>query len=143
MDYTYAGSIERTDDGWFASVPSFEGAYGAGDTVGEACTSCSEALRMCILSAIEGGMTLPDPGFGIAPQAVFTVEVDDRYLKATSCMTMKGTAEALGVSIGRVSQLAKGGLLDAVHIDGKRMVTIASVNARIENPPSHHCPKRS
>lgn len=92
MDYTYAGSIERTDDGWFASVPSFEGAYGAGDTVGEACASCSEAL---------------------------------------------------GVSIGRVSQLAKGGLLDAVHIDGKRMVTIASVNARIENPPSHHRPKRS
>ena len=70
-------------------------------------------------------------------------EVDDRYVKATSCMTMKDAAEALGVSIGRVSQLAKGGLLDAVHIDGKRMVTIASVNARIENPPSHHRPKRS
>lgn len=130
MDCTHEGALERTEDGWFASVPSLEGVYGAGGTVDEACASCSEALRMCIASAIEGGLPFPEPEFGTAPQAVFTVEVDDGYVKATSCMTMRDAAEALGVSIGRVSQLVKGGPLDAVRIDGRRMVTIASVSAR-------------
>lgn len=46
-----------------------------------------------------------------------------------------------GCDEGRVSTLVKEGKLDTVLVDGRSRVTIASVNARLANPPAPHRPK--
>lgn len=56
-------------------------------------------------------------------------------------MTISQAAQTLGITRGRASQLAKSGLLDSVEVDGRRMVTIASVNERKANPPAPHRPR--
>ena len=58
------------------------------------------------------------------------------------CMIFKQAAEELGISAGRLSQLVARGQLDSVTIDGKRMITIASVNEHKDNPPAPHRPRK-
>lgn len=141
MTHVYEGSMERIGEDWFITFPCFEGAYGGGQTVQKACDNAAEALRMCIASAIDEGQPLPHPAFTDNPQTVFAVEVDDRYIQATSTVSATEAAEMLGVSKGRVSVLVKEGKLDTVLIDGRARVTIASINDRIANPPAAHRPK--
>lgn len=77
----------------------------------------------------------------IPPGCVIAVEVDKSFIRESACMTISQAAQALGITRGRASQLAKSGLLDSVEVDGKRMVTIASVNERKANPPAPHRPR--
>lgn len=141
MTYVYEGRLDRVEGDWFVTFPCFEGAYGGGQTIQKACDNASEALRMCIADAIDEGRPLPRPEFSEHPQTVFAVEVDDRYVKATSAVSATEAARMLGVSKGRVSVLVKEGKLDTVLVDGRSRVTIASINGRIANPPAAHRPK--
>lgn len=131
MDYTYEGDIENVEGDWLVTFPQFDGTFGGGHTIDEACENAAEALRLRIASIVDEREPLPRSRFHNPPRVVFTVEVDDRYVRRTACMTVSEAAEMLGISRGRVSQLLNLGRLDAVVIDGKRMVTIASVNARL------------
>ena len=127
-DYVYEGVIEYCEDEWVVSFPAFDGAFAGGETVKEACRNAAEVLRLAIAGELGDGRKLPQSLFSNSPQLVFCVEVDSHYIKSTECMTVKQAAESLGVTSSRVSTLLSDGLLDAVVIDGKRMVTIASVN---------------
>lgn len=129
MDYTYEGDIENVEGDWLVTFPQFDGTFGGGHTIDEACENAAEALRLRIASIVDEREPLPR--FHNPSRVVFTVEVDDKYVRRTACMTVSEAAEMLGISRGRVSQLLNLGRLDAVVIDGKRMVTIASVNARL------------
>ncbi len=141
MDYTYEGRLERAEGDWLVTFPQFEGCYGGGRTVRKACERAAEALRLAIAQELSEGRALPRPAFHNPPGATFTVQVDERYLEETECLTMAQAAEELGVSKGRVSQLVKAGLLGTRNVGGRSMVTLASVNARRENPPAPHRPK--
>lgn len=139
MDYVYEGKLTRVEDEWYVSFDEFPGCGGGGATVDEACRDAAEALRLGIATAVEDGR-IPKAsvtGDGI----VFCVEVDERYICRTACMTVSRAADELGISRGRVSQLLNLGRLDAAVIDGKRMVTIASVNARLSEDVKAGRPK--
>lgn len=141
MTYTYKADIEQVEGDWLVTFPQFEGAFGGGKTIREACENAAEALRLRIASMIDEGEALPRARFGEPPQCVFSVEVDERYIQATKTVSAKEAAEMLGVTKGRVSTLVKEGRLDTVLVNGRSRVTIASVNARIQNPPVPHRPK--
>lgn len=141
MTYTYEGKIEKADGDWLVTFPQFDGTFGGGKTIRKACENAAEALRLRIASMIDGGDPLPRPRFGNPPKAVFSVEVDERYIEATKTVSATEAAEMLGVSKGRVSTLVKEGKLGTVLVDGRSRVTIASVNARLANPPAPHRPR--
>lgn len=142
MDYVYEGALEYCEGEWVVTFGEFDGTFGGGETVEKACKSVAESLRLAIAEEISQGRKLPRARFSNPPQVVFTVEVDEHYIKATECMTFKAAAEELGVTAGRLSQLVSRGQLDVVIIDGKRMITIASVNDRKANPPAPHRPRK-
>ena len=58
-----------------------------------------------------------------------------RELSDIPAMTAADAARALGVSTARISQLVSAGLLDSWRDGTRRMVSRASVEARLEDPP--------
>lgn len=72
-----------------------------------------------------------------------SVDISEKDIEASKCMTMEEAAEKLDMMPGRGSQLAKAGRLVALTINGRRMVTITSVEARKANPPAPHRPKKN
>ena len=144
MDYTYYAIIESSDDGFIVDFPAFEGrVYADGDNASDASKNASEALRLVLAEYIYAGTTLPSPGSMTGCNAVFTVEVNDSYIAETQCMTFSQAAEALGVSMGRISQMVKNGTLQLYEHGGKRLITIASINSRKKRQPKAGRPRRS
>ena len=142
MTYTYEGIIEKVEGDWLVTFPQFEGTFGGGSSIRKACENAAEALRLRIAGMIDEGEPLPRERFGEPPQCVFAVEVDERYIDSTKTVSAKEAAELLGVTKGRVSTLVRDGKLDTVLVDGRSRITIASVNARLENPPAPHRPRK-
>lgn len=141
--YIYEATIENIDGDWLVTVPAFgedSGCYGGGRTLRKAVLNASEALRLTIAGWLDGGRKLPSQTLHASTDVILCVEVDDAFVASSKCMTVKQAAEELGITAGRVSQLARSGGLDSVVIDGRRMVTIASVNERKRNPPAAHRP---
>ncbi len=141
MTYTYEGVIEQVDGDWLVTFPQFDGTFGGGRSIRKACENAAEALRLRIAGMVDDGEPLPRARFSRPPQAVFSVDVDERYIQATKTVSAKEAAEILGISKGRVSTLVKEGKLDTVLVDGRSRVTIASVNERKRNPPAPHRPR--
>ena len=140
MDYTYEGRAEKVEGDWLVTFPQFEGTFGGGKTLRKACASAAEALRLRIAGMVDEGEPLPRARFSEPPQCVFTVEVGEGYIQATKTVSQTEAAEMLGVGKSRVSQLVKAGQLDTVNVEGRSRITIASVNARLSNPPAPHRP---
>ena len=140
--YTYEGTLERHEDGWFAAVPAFPGAFAGGATAGEACEGAAEALRLNIAEHVDKGLPLPPQEIGDSPQLVLCVEVSDEYVAETKCMTQAEAARELGITTGRVSQLITAGLLEPYQHGGRQLVTIASVNARKQSAPRRGRPRK-
>ena len=129
MSYAYEAeySFQEEDEGWFVSFPAFEGAVAFGHTVDEACDNAATVLRLFIAQWLDDGRELPPRNYDMPPQALISVEVDDAYRVRTRCVTITQAAEELGVSIGRVSQLVTSGALEAIELEGRRYVTLASI----------------
>ena len=144
MSYSYEATFEyqEEDGGWLATFPAFEGAVAFGSTITEACDNAATVLRLFVAQWLDDGRELPEPAFHEPPQSVISVEVDDAYRVRTRCTTITGAAEELGVSTGRVSQLVTSGALDAIELDGRRYVTLASLNAHQANRRGAGRPKR-
>lgn len=141
MDCTYEATIEMVDDEWFVSFPQFDGAYGGGKTIEAASRNAAEALRLAIASLLEDGYALPPTIIHEPPQAVFTVEVTSDYINDTKVITKAEAAALLDVTKGRVSQLVKAGLLETVNVNGRSMVTLDSVSARLSDGPTAGRPR--
>ena len=131
MAYTYGATMEfdHEDGGWLVSFPDFEGAVAFGETVTDACEAASEVLRLFIAQTLDEGHALPQPSTEALMGHCFTVDVSEAYRLRTRCVTPSEAARELGVSAGRVSQLMADGRLSAVEADGRRLVTIESVEA--------------
>lgn len=90
-----------------------------------------------------GGVDLLAPDFGHEPQhggKIISVAVS-RKLNDIPAVTAVDAARMLGVSSARVSQLINAGLLDSWKDGTKRMVSKASIEARLADAPKAERPK--
>ena len=139
--YVYEASIERCDDGdgrgeyYHLRMAQFPGCFASGKTVAEAVEGCAVALQLTIADMIDNDEMLPKPVFSDPPQVVLCVDVSDDFVAASKCMTINEAARELGVTHGRVCQLLDSGDLETFMHGGRRMVTIASINARKAKKP--------
>lgn len=143
--YSYEAVFEyqAEDCGWLVSFPAFEGAVAFGKTVEAACDNAATVLRLFIAQALDDGMDLPEPTFHEPPRTIVSVEVDEAYRIRTSCVTITEAAAELGVTTGRVSQLVTQGVLCSLEFDGRRYVTIESLNKRKSSRRAAGRPKRN
>ncbi len=141
MRYTYDAVIVRDGDGYSVSFPQLPDAFTHGATREEASVRASEALTLILAERIEDGGAIP-PQVRVAEVLAVSVDVSGEDIERSKCLTIEQAAEELGVTAGRVSQLASSGKLQTVTFGKKRMVTIASVNARKANPPAANRPRK-
>ena len=138
----YVWEFEFFDsDGMVDAVPC--GSLGGGGTFGsdlsDAVESAADFLACMVDDHLMGGVDLPEPDFGHQPQhggKIIAVAVS-RELGDIPAVT----ARMLGVSTARVSQLINAGLLDSWKDGTKRMVSKASIEARLADAPKAGRPK--
>ena len=136
----YVWEFEFFDsDGVVDAVPC--GSLGGGGTFGsdlnDAVESAADFLACMVDDHLMGGVDLPAPDFGHEPQhggKIIAVAVS-RELGDIPAVTAADAARMLGVSSARVSQLINAGLLDSWKDGTKRMVSKASIEARLADAP--------
>jgi excisionase family DNA binding protein len=97
---------------------------------------------LVLAERIEEGGEIPGQE-RVAEVLSINVDVTGNDIDKSKCLTIDQAARELGVSAGRVSQIASSGKLQAVTFGKKRMVTIASVNERKANPPASNRPRKA
>lgn len=122
--------------------PPFDGGT-FGEDMTDAVESAADWLGCMVEDHLMNGTELPEMEFGHTPErggVVIAVAVE-RTLESIPSVTASEAARMLGVSTARVAQLVKSGLLDSWKVGGTRMVSLASVNARLEYDPKPGRPK--
>lgn len=144
----YVWEFEFFDSGGMVdAVPC--GSLGGGGTFGsdlnDAIASVADFLACMVDDHLMGGVDLPAPDFGHEPQnggKIIAVAVS-RELGDIPAITAADAARMLGVSSARVSQLIGAGLLESWRDGTKRMVSKASVEARLADSPKAGRPKEA
>ena len=98
---------------------------------------------MAVDERLMNGVELPAMEFGHEPEhggRIIAVAVE-RSLEDIPAVTASEAARMLGVSTARVAQLVKSNLLDSWKVGGTRMVSVASIEARLEESPKPGRPK--
>ena len=113
--FTYDCVLIKEDDGYCASFPQIPGALADGDTREEA-----------ISHATDNGLT-PAGYERLAEVVALSVEIDHEDAREAACRTFKDAALDLKVSAPRITALVKAGKLDVELVDGRRMITIDSI----------------
>lgn len=123
------------------------GSPGGGGTLGsdlnDAVESAADYLACMVDNHLIGGIELPASDFGHEPRhggKIIAVAVS-RELAGIPAVTAADAARMLGVSSARVSQLINAGLLDSWKDGTERMVSKASIEARLADTPKAGCPK--
>lgn len=114
-----------------------------GDDLSDAVASAADWLATLVDDSLMNETPLSEMRFGAKPQhggQIIAVAVS-RELGDIPAMTASDAARALGVSTARVAQLINAGLLDSWRDGTKRMVSKASVQARIDYAPKPGRPK--
>lgn len=143
MDFTYEATITQEEGSYLIDFPAFGGGvFADGDTLPEACESASTTLRLAIAEYLDSGLPLPPSGDINTARAIFAVEVSDSFIAETKCLNYAEAAEFLNVSIGRISQMASEGQLEVYRHDGRKLITIASLNARKASQPKAGRPRK-
>jgi len=65
--------IEPNDDGFLASVPGIQGAFGEGETVEEAIFNCADVVKIIAAYRAERKESLPFDTVSFTPNTRFTV----------------------------------------------------------------------
>ena len=144
----YVWEFEFFDSGGMVdAVPC--GSLGGGGTFGsdlnDAVASAADFLACMVDDHLMGGTDLPAPDFGHEPQnggRIIAVAVS-RELGDIPSVTAADAARMLGVSSARVSQLIGAGLLDSWRDGTKRMVSRASIEARLADSPKAGRPREA
>lgn len=131
--YSYDCVITREEDGYVASFPQLPGCFTDGGTRDEAIANAADALRAYVADYAEGKEKAPAYE-RVAEVVNVSVELTEEDLDEMRYMTQAQAADALGVSASRVTALIKSGQLEAKWFDGRREVSIDSVNAYAKSP---------
>lgn len=103
----------------------------------DAMDSAVDWLSGMVDAHLTDGVELPARSLGHKPQhggSIIAIAVS-RELGDIPAMTAAEAARELGVSTARVAQLCKAGMLDSWRDGTRRMVSRASVEARMEEAP--------
>lgn len=124
--FTYDCVLIKEDDGYCASFPQIPGAFADGDTREEAIVHATEALMAFLADDLNNGLT--PAGYERSAEVVaLSVEIDHEDAREAACRTFKDAAQDLKVSAPRITALVKAGKLDVELVDGRRMITIDSI----------------
>lgn len=133
----YICEFEFFDDGEGPVVAAPLNGWGGatfGDDFDDAVESAADWLMCMVDGALMRGIELPPMEFGHVPERggrVVAVAVT-RELSDIPAMTLADAAHALGVSLARATQLCDEDLLESWQDGTMRMVSRASVDARLE-----------
>ena len=137
----YVWEFEFFDsDGMVDAVPC--GSLGGGGTFGSDLNDAVESAADFLACMVDDHL-MGEPDFGHQPQhggKIIAVAVS-RELGDIPTVTAADPARMLGVSTARVSQLINAGLLDSWKDGTKRMVSKASIEARLADAPKAGRPK--
>ena len=132
-------------DGYVNAFPCGDFGHGAtfGDTLEDAVEMAADFLCTAVDEHLMGGTPLPPMEFGHEPEhggRVIAVAVE-RELGDIPAVTASEASRMLGVSTARVSQLINAKRLDSWKVGGTRMVSVASIEARLAESPKAGRPR--
>lgn len=127
MRYTYDCLLEWDDGWWLARFPQLGDFTTQGKTREEALSEASDLLVMLLAEYAERGENPPVCRRLVECVAV-SVEVTQEDFDETRYETQAQAAERLGVSKSRISALVASGQLESRYFEGRRKVSIESVN---------------
>ena len=127
MEYTYRCVLTHESDGWIASFPQLGGYSTSGDTREEALLEAHGLLTALLCDYAERGEEPPEPG-DVTELAPVTVEVTPETVEESHYETQAACAELLGVTRARVNALVSSGQLESKVFNGRRKVSIESMN---------------
>lgn len=110
----------------------------SGTSIPDATESAADWLRMTIEDYLIRGVKPPVPTFchqPVEPGGRIVTLAVEASLDAIPAVMSAEAAEMLGVSTARVSQMCKSGLLESWKSRGHRMVSLASIKARLQDKP--------
>ena len=124
--YMFDCVVTKEDDGYCASFPQLPGCVTDGDTRDKAVRNADEALRAYLADCLNRGEALPVYE-RTAEVVSLSIELAEDEARRAACRTFKEAAQDLKVTPSRVTALVKAGRLDVTLVEGKRMVTIESI----------------
>lgn len=127
MEYTYRCVLTHEADGWVASFPQLGGYSTGGDTRDEALCEARDLLTALLCEYAERGEEPPEPG-DVTELAPVTVEVTPETVEESHYETQAACAELLGVTRARVNALVASGQLESRVFNGRRKVSIESMD---------------
>ena len=135
------------ENGGYCAIPCGDFGYGGtcGGNLVEAVEYAADFLKMAVEDMLMKGQEPPAMVFGHEPAhggRVIAVAVECG-LDGIPAMTASDAARALGVSTARVAQLIKAGMLESWRDGARRMVSRASVEARLADHPAPGRPRES
>ena len=135
--FTYDCVLIKEDDGCCASFPQIPGAFADGDTREEAIAHATEALMAFLADDLNNGLT--PAGYERSAEVVaLSVEIDHEDAREAACRALD-----LKVSAPRITALVKAGKLDVELVDGRRMITIDSIERYAAQERHAGRPKKS
>lgn len=115
-----------------------------GEDFDDAVEMSADWLHEMVLDCLMKGEEVPDFPKGNAPRqggSIIVVAVD-ASLSEVPAVTARDAADLLGVSTARITQLSKAGLLDSWKVGRTRMVSLESIELRLEDERRAGRPKR-
>lgn len=131
--FTYDCIITKGEDAWCVSFPQIPEAYTDGKTREGVIANAAEVLKLAMGGYIEDG-EMPPEYERLAEVVSVSVEVSDEDIDKMHYETQSQAAEVLGVTLSRISALIESGRLESKTFDGRRMVSIASVEKYAASP---------
>lgn len=148
MRVTYEGIFTRQPQGAYAvDFPDFAGCSTFGDDLSEAIDNAASVLESFVSIALAEGVQLPEPqarqgGTPADDSFGMLVSVDVDPDEDIPVRTTSEAAEMLGVSTGRVRQMIGAGILERRKVGRDNLVTLESIERRLERPRHAGRPKK-
>jgi predicted RNase H-like HicB family nuclease/predicted XRE-type DNA-binding protein len=137
--YVYEAEFEESEQGGYTVMfPQLPDAFTQGKDLVDAVDMAAEVLELIIGSYLDEGEALPTPIFNGHSEGMLrigiSVLVTPEMIERMKCVTVAEAASMLKLSRGRISHMMDSGILQAVPFGNERLVTLASINKRIQEP---------
>lgn len=131
--FTYDCLVSKEDGRYSVSFPQIPTAYTEGKTKSDALNNAVEALELALMDYLEKGQQ-PPRYQRVTEIVTLNIQITDDDIEESHYITQAQAAKDLGVSLARVSALISSKKLESKYFEGKRKVSIASVNNYANTP---------